>query len=964
MKLRKFLALVQIICIIFLNVSHIRFARADDSDIFGTNIEPNVMIALDSSGSMDDEIATNLAYNPATTYPVDDYNATRVYRKQSSNYNKYANSISDVGSAAARTALSTVGFWSGSISGSSVQLFVGNYLNYLFEDCTTCSNVKKIDVAKQVVSSLINHVDGVRFGVMRFNSGGDYGQMVATIGTAKSTMVTAVNNIDPNGSTPTGEQLDDVGRYYKGQQLRNGNTYTTPIQYSCQPNFVIVISDGLWNGSVNPKTQATNRYTQDHSSTFGGTQNVLVHTVGFSLSPSNSDEKTALTDLQTMATNGGGSFYAASNSNQLEAALQNAISQILAATFSFATPVIPTTGTSGSTKAYLASFQSNPSRPFWKGYIKAYSRDSSGLIPVGADGLPSGTPVWDAGTQLSTMSASSRNIKTYVSGSLQDFNTTNITAAHLAVSSSPFPLSATTSTEARDRLVNYIRGGTNSDYNDEDVDGNLNEARPWKLGDIFHSTPVLVTPPFLTTGDSSYNAFKAAQAGRTTVLLAGANDGMMHAFVESTGNESWAFIPPDLLDDLKNMAAISGIRDYYVDSSPIVADVKTGGTWKTIALFGLRRGGKYYYALDITNPTSPSYLWSYTDTNMGESWSEPAIGKVKMSDGTDKWVAFIGAGFDSTQTNYDSGVKASEAFFVIDLSNGAKLWEYYNATGSTDDRQYMNFSIPATPIAVDLSGDGYVDRVYVGDVGGQLWKVDVAPSGGATVSSGLVTNWTGKRLFAAASSQTNPPVAGEYYPGQAIFTTPSLAYDAAGNLWVFVGTGDRYHPNNTSSNRFYGIKENTSMTNGSVLTESNLTNLSSGTGTVTQGWYVPMASNEKVLASSDVFSSTVFFTTFTPTTVAVCGGGGGDAKLYSINMTTGDGALNLTTGAVAAAGTAAITLAKTIGTGIPSKPIIIMNQSGNQATPYLISGTTNQQISTTQIPQVTVRKLIGWREVF
>jgi type IV pilus assembly protein PilY1 len=532
----------------------------------------------------------------------------------------------------------------------------------------------------------------------------------------------------------------------------------------------------------------------------------------------------------------------------------------------------------------------------------------------------------------------------------------------LAVTSSPFPLSASTSTEARDRLVNFIRGAV--DYNDEDIDNNTSEARPWKLGDIFHSTPVLVTPPFLTTGDSSYNTFKTTQASRTTVLLAGANDGMMHAFLESTGDESWAFVPPDLLDDLKNMAAVSGIRDYYVDSSPIVADVKTGGTWKTIAVFGLRRGGKHYYALDITNPTSPSYLWGFTDTNMGESWSEPAIGKVKMSDGTDKWVAFIGAGFDSTQTNYDSGVKLSEGFFVIDLSNGAKLWEYYNATGSTDDRQYMNFSIPATPTAVDLNGDGYIDRVYLGDVGGQLWKFDVAPAGGATVSGGLVTNWTGKRLFAAASSQTNPPAAGEYYPTQAIFTAPSLSYDLSGNLWVFVGTGDRYHPNNSSSNRFYGIKESTSMTNGAVLTESNLTNLTSGSGSITQGWYVPLAGNEKVLASSDVFNSIVFFTTFTPTTVAVCGGGGGDAKLYSINMTTGDAALNLTNGTVLTPGTAALTMAKTIGTGIPSKPIIIMSQSGNRATPYLISGTTNQQISTTQIPQITVRKLVGWREVF
>jgi type IV pilus assembly protein PilY1 len=340
------------------------------------------------------------------------------------------------------------------------------------------------------------------------------------------------------------------------------------------------------------------------------------------------------------------------------------------------------------------------------------------------------------------------------------------------------------------------------------------------------------------------------------------------------------------------------------------------------------------------------------------------IGKVKMSDGTDKWVAFFGGGFDSTHANYDTSTnKTSEAFFAVDLSNGTKLWQYYNATGSTDDRQYMNFSIPAAPTAVDLDNDGYIDRVYIGDVGGQLWKFDVNPSGGATISGGLITNWTGKRLFAAAASQTNPPPAGEYYPAQAIYVSLTLAYDANKNLWVFFGTGDRYHPNNTSSNRFYGIKENTDMTNGSTLTESSLTNMSVG-GTITQGWYVPLASNEKVLAAADVFNSIVFFTTFTPVTAAICGGGGGDAKLYSVNMTTGDAALDLTTGAVMTAGQSALAAAKTIGSGIPSKPIIIMSQSGNRANPYIITGTTNQQISNTQIPQIAVRRLVGWREVF
>jgi Tfp pilus tip-associated adhesin PilY1 len=228
----------------------------------------------------------------------------------------------------------------------------------------------------------------------------------------------------------------------------------------------------------------------------------------------------------------------------------------------------------------------------------------------------------------------------------------------------------------------------------------------------------------------------------------------------------------------------------------------------------------------------------------------------------------------------------------------------------------------------------------------------------------LVTNWTGKRFFAAASGQANPPAAGEFYPTQAIYMPPSLSYDTNGNLWIFFGTGDRFHPNNTSSNRFYGIKENSTMANGATLTESSLTNLSSGSGTITQGWYVPLATNEKVLASGDVFNSIVLFTTFTPTTAAVCGGGGGDAKLYSVNMTTGDAALNLTYGTVLNPGQAALAMAKSIGTGIPSKPIVILSQSGNRATPYVIAGTTNNQISSTQIPLVAVRRLVGWREVF
>jgi len=952
-------------------LTHPLLARADDSDIFGANIQPNVVIMIDDSGSMADAAPSNTFDVPppngsASYYPLlnqcdpsgkpkvnNPCQSTKVYKSgsSSSTYTSYANDVSSVsgtGSAGAQAALNASGYWSGKINGSSVNLFTGNYINYLYGTCAAggACNTAKMTIAQNVVNKILDSVQGVRFGIMTFyygSTGARGARVVAQVGSSVATMKAAVSALSPTSDTPLGDALYDVGQYYKGQALTNGTSYTSPIQLECQPNFVIFVTDGMQtSGTRAMPAEATNRFTQDHAPTLTGTQNVIVHTVGFgvTINSSASETQAAYDTLSAAAKNGGGQFYISDSETQLEAALQDAIRRIVQATFTFATPVVPTTSTTGSTKAYLAAFRSDPSSPFWQGYLKAYQRDSTGMVPVDANGVPlSSALVWEAGQVLSTTPAASRTIYTVASGNRQAFTKTNSAITNAL-------LTAADSTE-HDKIIDFVRGIDSYDVNGN---GNTTEERAWKLGDIFHSTPVLITPPVLALNDASYQAFKTAQASRTRVLIAGANDGMLHAFRESDGVELWAFIPPDVLDSLKGLADTGSDHQFFVDSSPIAIDIKVSGTWKTIVMFGLRRGGPQYYALDITDTTNPLWMWSFTDSKIAETWSEPSMGKVKLG-GVDKFVAFFGGGYDTASNNAHG-----KAFFAVDLSNGTKLWEYYN-NGTSDDRQYMNFSLAENSSAVDLNNDGYVDHVYIGDTGGQLWKFDVSASS--------TSSWAGKRLFAASSSQANPPASGEFYPAQAFYGAPVLAYDTSMSLWVFLGTGDRNHPNSTASNRFYGIKENTDMSNGAALTETSLVDVTSSNGTASAGWFFRLGTNEKVLDAANVFNMSVLFSGFTPTSTVTCTSGGGTAKLYAVQMQTGYASVNFSTGAALTSTDATVTRSTTIGQGIASMPVVIVTPpaGSGMATASAITATTNQQLPNTPIPAPTFLKQIrSWHE--
>ncbi|MBI4052085.1 MAG: hypothetical protein HY400_06230, partial [Elusimicrobia bacterium] len=280
--------------------------------------QANIMILLDSSGSMGWSLPFLPAYNSATTYsststiPSCGYTSGAVYNQDSIGiYNFYSSNITSVSSAPAVAQLSTYGFWFGAINNVQLKLFVGNYLNY--QACTARVSQTKISVAKRVITDMVNILGGrVRLGLMKFNATGTYTApqiVVSTVGASPASIITALNAITAGGGTPLGEIVRDSGLYFKGQF-----GYPTPIQSACQPNSVIVISDGDAEPgpptALDIRTQALNLFTQDSSATLAGLQNIVVHTVAFAYGG------TGFAVLSTAAANGGGTFVRADDSAQ------------------------------------------------------------------------------------------------------------------------------------------------------------------------------------------------------------------------------------------------------------------------------------------------------------------------------------------------------------------------------------------------------------------------------------------------------------------------------------------------------------------------------------------------------------------------------------------------------------------------------------------------------------------------
>jgi type IV pilus assembly protein PilY1 len=1031
-----------------------------DTDLYvggGSTIKPNILIIFDTSGSMDETVNTGCHYDPSTNYPTDpdhtDIVPTKVYRKRDNGewfpLLEFAPSVPDVGCPAARTTLSTydkgvyVGrpYWDADRSrctGTQRTLATGNWLNFWLASEGIFGSMKKIDIAKTVTKSFLSTIEDVKVGLMRFGSAKRYGgyddtesgrimyDITELTDTTRTAIKDSIDDLNASGYTPLAENLYEAGLYFKGaESYFNWKTssqkvqYTSPIEYYCQKNYVILMTDGMstqdrnsilnteigdqdadekeppgapndpdygLNGSDFLDDVAKYLYDNDLLQTeiMQGVQNIVTYTIGFELSDTDPDSPKARDLLRRAAHHGHGKFFNANNTAGLSDAFATILNEILAKTSSFVAPIVPVSRferTTAGDKIYLALFKPSLTG-MWKGNIKMYGvaqtanpfkrvnvgdiLDQSGSKAVDSQGrfYPSSksywSPVADGGeVELGGVGhvlinrTDARKIYSFLPGDPGDEADDGNTSTDLTNSWNAFTvgnsrvtptLLGVSTPEEKNRIVDYVHG-----YDAYDDDGNTvtTEIRDWILGSFLHSRPFII--------------HYGPNPSDPSVIFGGSNDGMLHAFRDSDGEELWAFIPPCLLSRLQELHTTT--PGVFVDGSPkaYLSYDDVGGLSKAILIFGLRRGGSHYYALDVTDPYTPKYLWSLSPSKtgfseLGQSWSSPMIGKIGVSSmfgTTDKYVAFIGGGYDEGQDEDNPPPDNSgRAVYVVDVLTGAVVWKYSYANDAN-----MTYSIPSDITKLDTNGDGRIDRLYVGDLNGRVWRFELTTTG-----------MTGRKIF-----RSNP---GESEKRK-IFYPPDVTFEEDYEM-LFFGTGDREAPKSDKDmDRIYAFKDKNSM---SILGEADLYNATADllqTGTPEQqeteqasldaksGWYIILdkQAGEKCLAPPVVFYRTVYYTTFSPTvghTDDPCFVGEGEAWLYAVNYMNGNAVFNFDlTNDIGG-----VVLAKSdrivkVGTAIPSGVIITV--IGNTAVAYVGVG---GGIFKPQLKKTKIFYPLHWKVVF
>ena len=669
-----------------------------------------------------------------------------------------------------------------------------NFANW-FQFYRTRQNTAKASIL-QVVDSL----SGVKIGVHTIN--GNNSITIANTGMLsvddnKATILGYIEDVGAYSGTPLRLGLKAVGNFFAGDYSGVASPYSSVANGGeCQQAFAIVMTDGYYNGS-NPgignadADDAANDFdgppfADSYSDTLADVamyfykndlrddladavptneydyathQHLVTYGVCFGLvgtidpadypncpsggtaacpdpwpNPGTNEGPERIDNLYHAAVNGRGKFISASNPLQLVEAIRAIMDDVVARRGSGASVAVSTQSLKEDTLLFQGSYDSAG----WKGDLRAYSISMM-------TGLINPNHVWSAAAGLDALTdtqAKARNIFTYNGSAGVAFSYDNLSADQK---------NTLGETEAEQRLVvDFIKG----DRSQEQNNGGPFRTRRSRMGDIVHSAPVHV-------GDTIY---------------VGGNDGMLYAINALTGAEQFAYIPEYMYpySHLYKLADPNYVHKFYVDNT---AFVRNG-----LLVCGLGRGGKGYFALDVSNPsgfTASDVLWEYpavtydgtdSDPDMGYTFSRPAV----VPCGAYGDVLIFGNGYSSTNQE--------AVLYVIDINDtdgsflDSDVTKIPTGVGGTGVCNGLS-----TPTLIDTDQDGDLDIAYAGDLQGNLWKFDL---------SGTKDTWA----VACKDSSGNPKplfqAKDESGKVQPITTKPAVTKHCAGlGYMVTFGTG-------------------------------------------------------------------------------------------------------------------------------------------------------------------------------
>ncbi|THF26748.1 pilus assembly protein [Pseudomonas atacamensis] len=977
------------------------FTPSDSPLLSAAAVAPNVMLLIDDSGSMN-SIIYAAEFNP---------NVNRTPARQCNAFLGLCSALNApqiTGDTVFLSSLPTSGcsggayaFYNNSVAPLCLKLpdpvgnentrYSADYISYIVSlansngtrDFTTGAipNDYRMNVARNVSTALVSSNRTLRMGLSTFNpatssnpgNGGFIARSITDLSpvagsvtqaqadTNYNALISSINGLNAVANTPLAESYYEVTRYMRGlAPYYNGTpaTYTSPIQYRCQKNYGVVITDGLptydrtfptndplggsrlpnWDGvnndgdnlngdgegdtlylddiakfafDIDMRSTGTDAAGKSWNAVDFPRQNMNTYTVGFAA------DNDMLSDA---ASYGQGRYYQATDSSGLNAALSSALSDITSKAGSGGAGVASSSTLTSGSSFYQTTYDPKD----WRGTIRSFGFTSTGTVNTS-------TAQWSTDTTI---------VPSATAPTFQSWNTLSNTPIALAFGS----FSPAQQNTLNQGLPTGVSGTELVEWSKGTNRAGL-KVRTALLGDIINSPLVLASPSDKTasdlTGDSSYTNYLTTKAANmNTSLVVNANDGFVNVINSANGTRRYAYMPSSVLPSLRLIADtnyVNGVsHKFLVDGQVGVFDAQAGTTWRTLAIGGTGAGGKTFYGLQLFDASAGNViraLWevsapvtantSNAFNDLGYAYARPEV--ARLANG--RWATFIANGYGS-----NSGVAA---LYVLDAMDGSLIRKI--VIDSTETTNGLS------SVKIRVNSSNVVQAAYAGDLKGRMWKFDLSAPGAE--SWGVA--FAGKPLFTAPGGATQP-----------ITAQPLLADNPQGGKQVFFGTGkfnETADKTNKDLQAFYSIWDaeggagqitvsslqaqaitgSFSGSSGQFLTTSQ----NETTYPAEKGWYLPLVYNnvltgERVINQASIVLGRVVFTTASVDTTDPCSsfGTGRLVELDAFNGKMLNYAVIDTTGDRLVDGTDTISSGVVFTGGIPTLNVISAGGTGKVVT--------------------------------